>query len=267
MNPATNPRIGIIDSGLGGISAMNELYRVLEGGQFYYYGDLANSPYGPKKPCEVIQYTRVACDYFMEKKVCAILVACNTATSASIADLRRSYPVPVFGMEPAIKPALTENPGERVAVLATSLTLHGEKFLHLSEHLHAQARLIAIECDGLSTLVDHGNLAGARRFLSPIIDRLRREAALRVVLGCTHYVLLKGLFLDIEPQLRLYDGNAGTARHIIRTLGLNPPLNGDVAVDFFLNGGKREDYINGSAYMDTPLRNSWEKTNSTAKPG
>ncbi len=250
------PRIGIIDSGLGGISAMNELYRVMGAGHFLYYGDLANSPYGLKEPDEVIQYTRAACDYFVERGASAILVACNTATSASIIELRKSYAVPVFGMEPAIKPALLENPGQRIGVLATSLTLKGEKFLHLAEDLRALESLVPVQCDGLSTLVDRGDLSGARGFLVPIVERLQNEEIRSVVLGCTHYVLLGPVFRELYPALSLYDGNAGTARHIVKTLGLHIPIRGETRVHFFLNGGKHGDYITGSSFMDAELRRS-----------
>ena len=132
-----NRPIGVLDSGLGGISVLRELVKLMPGEDFIYYGDSANAPYGTRTPEEVIDLTKKDVEFLLERGAKAIVVACNTATSAGIQILRERYTdIPVIGIEPALKPAVLSKQNPKVLVMATPMTLREEKFHHLMQWLH-----------------------------------------------------------------------------------------------------------------------------------
>ena len=234
-------KIGIFDSGMGGISMLNEMNLLFRGAHFYYYGDIANSPYGKKSKEEIVNLTKIACDFFLEKKVKAILLACNTATSASVKLLREIYPIKIFGMEPAIKPAIKENPGEKIAILATQFTISEEKFLELGKSLNASDHLIPFPCEGLAAMIDRRDFDGVKKFLKPILFEIEKDAT-AIVLGCTHYVLIKDIFTELAPKLKIYDGNKGTAFHILNSMEKTADEKKENTIEVYLNGGAEKDY-------------------------
>ena len=132
MNQKRDP-IGVLDSGVGGISTLREMVRELPDERFIYYGDMANAPYGTKSTEEVIGCVRNVVDKLTEQHIKALVIACNTATGAAAAVLREELTIPVVGMEPALKPAARMRKNGSVLVLATPLTLHQEKFENLSD--------------------------------------------------------------------------------------------------------------------------------------
>ncbi|MEI1278596.1 glutamate racemase [Leptospira venezuelensis] len=215
------PKIGVMDSGMGGLSVLKELLELPYSANFIYYGDLANAPYGEKKTSEVLELTRNVCNIFLKEEVDAILLACNTATSASASKLREELSVPVFGMEPAIKPALLSHPGEKIALLATSVTHREEKLQDLKSELGASERVVHLNCDGLATLVDQGKWEEAKLLLKNILQVPKEQGIRALVLGCTHYVFLKNEIKELYPEAILHDGNLGTVRHLVRSLHLD----------------------------------------------
>lgn len=142
FNKQSQP-IGIFDSGIGGLSVLKEAVKILPEEDFIYFCDEKHLPYGNKKTSELKKYISESIEFLIEKKVKAILVACNTATSIAIEDLRARYPaIPIIGMEPAIKPALKNKHQGKVIVLATPVTLDQDKFLELREKIDKEEELI-----------------------------------------------------------------------------------------------------------------------------
>ncbi|WP_210410799.1 glutamate racemase [Leptospira sarikeiensis] len=209
-----------MDSGMGGLSVLKELLELPYSADFLYYGDLAHAPYGEKKTFEVLELTRNVCNFLLKEEVDAILLACNTATSASASKLREELSVPVFGMEPAIKPALLAHPGEKIALLATSVTHREEKLQELKSELDASERVVHLNCDGLASLVDAGKSQEAKLLLKNILEIPKQQGIKALVLGCTHYVFLKNEIKELYPEAILHDGNQGTVRHLVRSLHL-----------------------------------------------
>jgi glutamate racemase len=220
--------IGVFDSGFGGISVLAEAIRLLPGEDFIFLGDNLHTPYGDRTPQEVLSLTRQAVSQLVDIGCKAILIACNTATSAAAAVLRGELQQPIIGMEPALKPAALL-PGEgRVLVMATVMTLKLEKFHNLMERYGQDA--MPVPCPGLVEMVEAGETDGPRvrelinKLLSPYLDRPVKA----VVLGCTHYVFLKNAIAACLPAgVALVDGNAGTARQLHTQLmlkGLLKPL-------------------------------------------
>ncbi|RHX83967.1 glutamate racemase [Leptospira stimsonii] len=216
-------KIGLMDSGMGGLSVLKEILKYETELEVIYFGDLKNSPYGEKNASTILELTRDVCKRLVQEDVKAILLACNTATSAAAETLRKEFSIPIFGMEPAIKPAILQNPGKRVALLATPVTQKEEKLQKLKKDLKADDLLLPVSCPGLAGLVDRGDFVGAEEYLKPILKELREEGVEIVVLGCTHYVFLKEILLKNIPELKLYDGNSGTIKHLLNSLGKKNP--------------------------------------------
>ena len=169
-----NLPIAVIDSGVGGISVLRELRRLMPNEHFLYLGDSANAPYGAKSRAEVLDITRANLDALKARGIKALVIACNTATSAAAKVLRAENPtLPIIGIEPAVKPAALLCDAPRVLVMATPLTLREEKFLSLVSRFSDRAEVISLPCPGLVELIEGGHLDDSevdgycRRLLSP----------------------------------------------------------------------------------------------------
>ena len=223
MNQAHDP-VGVFDSGVGGISTLREMIHELPEERFVYYGDMANAPYGTKSTEEVTGCVRSVVDRLLQKHIKALVIACNTATGAAAATLRKELDIPVVGMEPALKPASKARKDGSVLVLATPLTLQQEKFENLMKQYGEGA--VKVPCPGLMELVEADDASGARRYLQELFTRYPPERVDAVVLGCTHYVFLKDMIRELLPdRIAITDGNAGTARQLRRVLEQNGLLN------------------------------------------
>ena len=223
MNQSEHP-IGVFDSGVGGISALQAMIRMLPQEHFIYYGDTANAPYGTKETGEVIRIVRQVTDRLLERNIKALVIACNTATGAAAYTLRRELTIPVIGMEPALKPASEIRKDGDVLVLATPLTLHQEKFNLLMEKYGEGA--VRVPCTGLMELVEQEDWQGAESYLKELFAWYDLEKTDAVVLGCTHYVFLKDMIRRMLPEhVVITEGSEGTARQLKRVLARNRLLN------------------------------------------
>lgn len=217
-----NRPIGVLDSGLGGISVLRELVKLMPGEDFIYYGDSANAPYGTRTPEEVIDLTKKDVEFLLERGAKAIVVACNTATSVAIKELRAAYEevLPVIGIEPALKPAVKAKEHSKVVVMATPMTLSQTKFNSMMHIYEDDANIIKMPCPGLVEYIESGVLEG------PVLDAyLEKQFAPydkaeidAVVLGCTHYPLIREVIQKHFPGVSVYDGGFGTAKQTKRRL-------------------------------------------------
>ena len=225
MDQAANP-IGVFDSGVGGISALQAMIRLLPQEHFIYYGDTANAPYGTKKTDEVIACVREVTNRLLARNIKALVIACNTATGAAASTLRRELDIPVIGMEPALKPASELRKSGDILVLATPLTLHQEKFNKLMEKYGEGA--VRVPCTGLMELVEQENWEACRLYLKQVFAVYDLKRVDAVVLGCTHYVFLKDMIRKMLPDhIAITEGSDGTARQLKRVLVRNRMLRED----------------------------------------
>lgn len=213
--------IGVFDSGVGGISILKELVKLMPNENFIYYGDSANAPYGTKSLEQVSDLVRKDAEYLYEKGVKALVVACNTATSVGIKLLRERYQgvMPVIGIEPALKPAVLSKEHPRVLVMATPMTLREEKFHNLMQRFMEQAEIMPLPCPGLMEFVERGELSGKalENYLTELFSPYDKVDA--AVLGCTHYPFVKEMIRKvIGSDVMLFDGGEGTARETKRQL-------------------------------------------------
>ena len=212
--------IAVFDSGVGGISVLKELIKLMPEEKYLYFGDSANAPYGGRTTDEVRSLTLAAAEMLLQRGVKALVVACNTATAAAIAPLREKYPdTIVIGIEPALKLAANRYPGGSVGVMATPVTLREEKFTRQLERFPG-LRVSTIPVPALVELVEGGHLNDPqveetlRSALAPFAGKLDA-----VVLGCTHYPFAaKTVRKLLGEKTAVLDGSEGTARETKRRL-------------------------------------------------
>lgn len=221
--------VGVFDSGVGGISVLRELVKIMPQEDYLYFGDSKNAPYGTKRLEDVRELTIRHVENLLERGAKSIVVACNTATSAAVAVLRKRYPdLPLVGIEPAIKPAAMEKPGARIVVMATPMTLRQEKFQKLMGRYEEQIRIVPLPCPGLMEFIERGDLEGEdlRRYLTELFWSVDQEPIDGIVLGCTHYPFARDLIQEVVGEhVAIYDGGAGTAREMRRQLTVAGLLN------------------------------------------
>lgn len=217
-----NQPIGVFDSGLGGISVLREITALLPAEDYIFYGDSANAPYGVRPTEEIKQLTTAVFDKLIACGVKAIVIACNTASSAAGDALRKAYPeIPIIAIEPALKPAVLSCPGGTVAVMATEATLREKKFQRLMESYQEQANILKLPCPGLPEFVERGELhsEALQAFLQERLSSLGEVQLDGIILGCTHYPFVQEMIQKVAgSSVKIFDGAAGTARQLKRRL-------------------------------------------------
>ncbi|MBQ9949753.1 MAG: glutamate racemase [Clostridia bacterium] len=217
--------VGFFDSGLGGLSVLREAVKILPHENFIFFGDNKNAPYGDKTRNEVASLTADATDFLVSKGVKAVVLACNTATAASVFELRKSLTLPIISVEPAIKPACEAGGDGSVLMLATLATTHLERYIRLKGRMQNPSRIIDIPCPGLVERIEKG-IIGVGEFDDILEKHLSPYYGIKVdaiVLGCTHYVFIGEAVREFalrhfSGDCKLYDGGAGTARQLGRRL-------------------------------------------------
>ena len=221
--------IGVLDSGLGGLSVLREAIKIMPNENFIYYGDSRNAPYGVKSSEQVKKLTFDVVEYLLGRGVKGIMVACNTATSAAVAELRIKYPdIPIVGIEPALKPAANSSKEGKILVMATPMTLKEVKFHKLLDRYRDMREIEPVPCGGLMEYVEQGILEGEeldaylREKLEPFMDTKISS----IVLGCTHYPFVRIAIAKVVGQdIDIIDGSLGTSRELMRRLKEKDLLN------------------------------------------
>lgn len=209
--------VGIFDSGVGGISVLAEIARKLPYENLIYFGDSGNAPYGTKSVNQVKALSYNVANNLLERGIKALVVACNTATSAAINDLRRDLEIPVVGMEPAVKPAIEAAKEGEVVVMATPLTLKETKFKSLVNKYLAIKEIKPLPCPGLVELIEKGIIEGEEidNYFTNLFFNIDFSKVAYVVLGCTHYPFVKKEIAKFAGVgVEIIDGNFGTAKRL-----------------------------------------------------
>ncbi len=219
---SSNLPIGIIDSGLGGLSVLRELLKIMPNENYIFFGDSANNPYGTKSVEKVVELTVGNANKLYDMGVKAMVIACNTATAVGAPVLRATYPDRIIvGIEPALKPAVLAKNNPTVLVMATPLTLQQDKFLSLMKRYTDDANIIPLPCPGLPELIEAGNFSGGEveEYLERLFAPFDKSKIDSIVLGCTHYPLIKDQIAKSWGQeVAIFDGSEGTARHTRKLL-------------------------------------------------
>ena len=230
VTPSADAPIGVFDSGIGGLTVAREIMRQLPHESIIYFGDTARVPYGPKSPETVRRYAREITGFLREQGVKAVVVACNTATAHALEALRAEQPIPVIGVvEPGATAAVAATRGGRIGVIGTAGTIGSGAYERAIRALAPNASIVARACPLFVPLVEEGWLDSeasrliAREYLTPVAE----AHVDTLVLGCTHYPLLKRLIGEtVGGDVRLIDSAEQTAaatRRELDRLGLLAP--------------------------------------------
>jgi glutamate racemase len=219
MNPAP---IGIFDSGIGGLTVVRAVYERLPEESTVYFGDTARVPYGPKSPETVRRYSLEILDWLVRQGVKAVVVACNTSTAHALETLQAHSPVPVIGViEPGACAAAAASLAGAIGVIGTAGTIASNAYARAIQQARSGARVEQKACPLFVPLVEEGWFEHpaaeliAREYLEP----LRQAQVDTLVLGCTHYPLLKPLLQRvIGPEVRLIDSGEETAAAVVQAL-------------------------------------------------
>ncbi|CAI6017272.1 Glutamate racemase 2 [Paenibacillus sp. JJ-100] len=246
-------KIAFYDSGIGGLTVLHKALQQFPDESYIYYADTSHVPYGTKSVDEVRRYIFACVEAIIRERVDAIVIACNTATSLAVHDLRSMYEIPIIGMEPAVKPAVEMNRdnGKRVLVFATALTLSQTKYNELVSRVDDEHRVDSLAlpelvewCEQLQ--FDSNSIAA---YFRSKLSNLDLEQYGTVVMGCTHYPFYSSILRTVLPDhVQIVDGSAGTVSQLKRRLGLKAQSqvgSGEIGlqenVNFLSSSGRTEE--------------------------
>lgn len=238
-----DPRIGIFDSGIGGLNIAAAIRQALPSERLLYFGDNAHVPYGERTAEEILGFSTAITEALFGKGCRSIVIACNTASSVALVPLRERFPeVPFVGMEPAVKPAAEHTRSGVVGVLATRATVEGRAMADVVERFGKNVEVIQQACPGLAQRIDGGDLDGPqteallRGWIEPMVER----GIDALVLGCTHYPLVRPLIEHIAgPGVRVIEPSEAIARRLGQVLaerGLAASAGSEGSLECFTSG-------------------------------
>jgi len=213
--------IGVFDSGLGGISVLREIHRLLPTEQLIYIADSGHAPYGSKSTEYITQRCLQLSEFLLEQGAKMLVVACNTATAHAIDTMREQLTVPVIGMEPAVKPAARLTQSGVIGVLATQQTVKSQRLQRLIHDYANGVKVVAQACPGLVEHVEKGDFASLelKGLLADYTTPLLKQGADVIVLGCTHYPFLTAALHEIVgPTITILETSNAVAQHVSRVL-------------------------------------------------
>lgn len=236
---AAQQAIGVFDSGLGGISVLREIHRLLPHEHLVYVADSAHAPYGGKTPDYIRARSKQVADFLLQQRVKVLVVACNTATVHAVAYLRETLPIAVVGIEPAVKPAARLTQTGVVGVLATQQTVNSPRLQALIRDHASDVQVIAQACPGLVEHVEAGdfNSTAVRQLLKAYTLPLLDAGADTLVLGCTHYPFLSEAIHDVtHGRMTILETSTPVTHQLMRVLaqhGLRHETTANGSVQFF----------------------------------
>lgn len=248
--------VGIFDSGIGGLTVLKEVRKILPDEEIFYFGDTARVPYGEKTKELIIRYSKEITDFLSTKKISALVVACNTATALAIEELKKSYDIPIIGViEAGVRSALRVTKTNEIAVIGTKATINSEKY---KAEIHKRDKNVIVyqkACPLFVPIVEEGLLEGE------IIDRVIKlylddfdEKVDTLVLGCTHYPLLKKEIQRLYPKLHIVDPAMETALDLKRALEKNSFIeNKNGNVKYFVSDGVENFKNIGNMFLDEEI--------------
>lgn len=221
-----NNYIGVFDSGIGGLTALKEIKKILPNENYIFYADTKNNPYGEKSIKELYSIVKKIVDYFISKKVKLIVIACNTATTRLISKLRKNYPNMIFvGTEPAIKVAC-DNDYKNILVLGTPSTVKSKRTSTLiKDNKKDYQSIYLVACEGLANAIETKNNTLIKILLDKYLNPYKDKNIDSIVLGCTHYPIIKSKIKKYFNNVKILDGNIGVAKQVNYQLEKNNLLN------------------------------------------
>ncbi|MBT3356335.1 glutamate racemase [bacterium] len=211
-----NRPIGVLDSGLGGLSILKEIVGILPNESIIYFADSKNCPYGEKSLVDIKKITTKVIEFLIKKECKLVVVACNSITSVFIDELRESYEVPFVGVEPATLVAAKETKKGKIGVLVTKTTARSKLFKQTKNKISPRIEVEIEIGKGLVELVEEGRLRNkeTRDVILSNLKNFKRKGVDQVVLGCTHYPLLKEIMEEVAPEMNFVDPSLAVAKQV-----------------------------------------------------
>ena len=221
-----NKKIGVFDSGIGGLTTLEEIKKLLPNEDYIFYADTKNNPYGVKSKEELCSITDEIVKFFLKNNVKLIVIACNTATTNCIEYLRNKYKdINFIGTEPAIKVACDNN-YKNTLVMATQGTINSERTHSLLEkNIKENENFYLLPCEGLANAIETKNDSKIDELLKKYLTEYQNKQIDAIVLGCTHYPIIKDKIQSYFPKAKIIDGNIGVAKRVKFILEENNLLN------------------------------------------
>lgn len=210
-------KIGIFDSGIGGITVLKEIIRILPNENILYYSDSKNNPYGDKKDSEIIGICDSIVKKLLNENCKAIVIACNTASAKAAMKLRGKYNnIPIIAIEPAYKMVYDFAYDKKTLVMATKGTIESQKFNNLyNKYNNHNTELL--ECVGLADIIEEGNEQKIKKYLKEKLSKYEGDVK-NVVLGCTHYPLIEKEIKEVLGDVKFFNGAASLSKHLKNVL-------------------------------------------------
>lgn len=235
--------IGVFDSGVGGLSILIELQKLLPHENFVFLADQKNVPYGEKTKPELVKLVFKIADYFIKNHdIKMLVVACNTATCNTNTELRKKYKLPIVGTVPAVKPAARDTQSKVIGVISTPSTSKSKVLKDIIKNYCGGIEVINVGCKNLENTVERGDIYGKRtiELLQKYLSKVKNSTADRLVLGCTHYPFLRDPIQKIVgPKVKLIDSGKAIAKHAKELLKENKLVNNNShmgVISYFTTG-------------------------------
>ena len=244
-------KVGVFDSGLGGLTVLNAIIKQLKGAEIFYIADTLYAPYGDKNKDEIFSRSEKITNFLLKNyEIDALVIACNTATSVAIKHLREVFPsLIIIGTEPGIKPAINNTKTKNIGILATASTLKGEKYQLLANELTSKSEVTLHEqaCIGLVEQIENGEINSLKTYsmLENWLKPMLHNKVDTIVLGCTHYPLVKKTILDIvgEDVLLIDTGDAIAKRVVALSQDLQNHNKNDLKIEILYTGKINSDMV------------------------
>ncbi|MBN1119969.1 MAG: glutamate racemase [Anaerolineae bacterium] len=258
MQPDIRP-IGLLDSGVGGLSVLREVHKQLPNEDILYFADQGHVPYGQRPIEEIHRFSLEITRFLLDNQAKVIVVACNTASAASLHTLRHEFPSVTFvGMEPAVKPAAENTNCGVIGVIMTRATFQGELFASLIDRYASDVEVATQVCPDFVTLVEKGELDtpaaedAARRYLKPLLEAGIDE----LVLGCTHFPFLTPVLQKVVgPDVEIIDPAPAVARQVGRVIsGCRNDPDHEGQMSYFTSGDKDAFLLLAPRLLGEPVR-------------
>ena len=233
-----NRPIGLFDSGVGGLSVLAQIKKILPEETCIFLADQANVPYGAKTKTQLKKLTKRLTEFLLNYDIKVLVVACNTASCYTIDYLRDTFSIPIIGVVPAVKTAAEMAANSKIAVMSTPATAKSSYLKNLIKKVAPNTKVLRIGCAGLEEAVEYLKLNEISDLLGAYINRIKNFGAEVIVLGCTHYPFLKK---DIEKiagsDIKVIDSGKAVANRLFSILKEKNMLSGDPTKDIFFTTG------------------------------
>lgn len=240
-----NRPIGVFDSGIGGLSVLAQIVKLLPREEYVYYADMEHVPYGLKTNEQIKEYVKKAVDFLASRNVKVIVIACNTATSIAIEDLRKDYKIPIIGIEPAAKPAVENRHSKKVLLMATPVTVREEKLKKLLKKIDTEHSVDLIAMPGLVQFAEKQDFTSkeVENYIKEELKGYNLSEYSELVLGCTHFPFFKEMLLKLFPkEVQIIDGSIGVANRLKSVLQKKEGIgNNQLKITYYYSGKKVED--------------------------